>query len=62
MKTFASIIILTISFLCAGAFAGNALPVQIHKSNVTVVYKNQIGPSLIEISQRLCKVNFCREV
>ena len=52
MKTFASIIILTISFLCAGAFAGNALPVQIHKSNVTVVYKNQIGPSLIEIDRK----------
>ena len=61
MKTFASIIILTISFLFAGAFAGNALPVQIHKSIVTVVYKNQTAPTMIEISQRLCKVNFCRE-
>lgn len=61
MKTFVTVLILTVSFLSAGAFAGNPIPVQSHKLNVTVVYKNQIGPTIIEISQRSCKVNFCRE-
>ena len=61
MKTFASVLILTVSFLSAGAFADNRAPVQYHKLNVTVVYKNQIGPTMVEIVDRICKLNFCRE-
>ena len=61
MKTFASVIILTISFLSAGAFAGNDLPVNPHKANVTVVFKNQLNPTKAEITDRICKLNFCRE-
>ena len=44
MKTFASIIILTVAFLSAGAFAQNNMPAQIHKANITVVFKNQAWP------------------
>ena len=61
MKTFATVLALTISFLSAGAFAGNSRPVQSHQANVTVVYKNQIGPTRAEITDRICKLNFCRE-
>jgi hypothetical protein len=65
MKTFISMMILSFSFLSAGAFAGNPLPLQIHKAhakaNVTVVYKNATTPTLIEIGQRACKINACRE-
>jgi hypothetical protein len=61
MKTFATVFVLTVSFLSAGAFAGNRLPVQSHKANVTVVYKNQISPTKAEITDRVCKLNFCRE-
>lgn len=65
MKTLCSVLILTFSFLSAGAFAGNSLPTPIHKSskieNVTVVYKNQAAPTKSEITDRICKLNFCRE-
>ena len=61
MKTFATVLVLTFSFLSAGAFAGNLLPVQSHKANITVVYKNQISPTKAEIADRICKLNFCRE-
>jgi hypothetical protein len=61
MKTFTSVLILTVSFLSAGAFAGNPAPVQSPKLNVTVVYKNQLGPTKVEIVNRFCKLNFCRE-
>ena len=61
MKTFAAVFVLTVSFLSAGAFAGKPLPVQFHKANVTVVYKNQISPTKAEITDRICKLNFCRE-
>lgn len=61
MKTLASVLILTVSFLSAGAFAGNPAPVKSPNQNVTVVYKNQIGPTKAEIVDRLCKLNFCRE-
>ena len=61
MKTLASVLILTVSFLSAGAFAGNPTPVKSPNLNVTVVYKNQIGPTKAEIVDRLCKLNFCRE-
>jgi hypothetical protein len=61
MKTFATFVILTVSFLSAGAFAGNPLPVKSPKLNVTVVYKNQIGPTKAEIVDRICKLNLCRE-
>lgn len=61
MKTFASVLILTVSFLSASAFAGNPAPVQSHKLNVTVVYKNQLGPTKAQLVDRICKLNFCRE-
>ena len=63
MKTFATVLVLTVSFLSAGAFAGNSGPLQSHKAkaNVTVVYKNQISPTKAEITNRICKLNFCRE-
>ena len=61
MKTFATVLLLTFSFLSAGAFASNPLPMQSHKANVTVVYKNQISPTKAEITDRVCKLNFCRE-
>ena len=38
MKTFASIIILAAAFLSAGAFAGDKMPAQIQKSNITVFF------------------------
>jgi hypothetical protein len=60
MKTFASVLILTISFLSAGAFAGNPA-VNPPKLNVTVVYKNQIGPTKAEIVDRFCKLNLCQD-
>ncbi len=40
MKTVATVIVLTVSFLSAGAFADNSLAIQSHKANVTEVYKN----------------------
>ena len=61
MKTVATVIVLTVSFLSAGAFAGNSLPLLTHKANVTVVYKNQISPTKAEITNRICKLNSCRE-
>ncbi len=61
MKTFVSVLILTVSFLSAGAFAGNDLPIHAHKANVTVVFKNQLEPTKAEITDRVCKLNFCRE-
>ena len=61
MKTFASVLILTVAFLSAGALAGNSVPVKSPNLNVTVVYKNQIAPTKVEIIDRICKLNFCRE-
>jgi hypothetical protein len=61
MKTFTSVMILTALFLSAGAFAGNSLPGASKTNNVTVVYKNQNSPTIAEISNRICKLNFCRE-
>ena len=61
MKTFVTVMALTLSFLSAGAFAGNSVPMQSHKANETVVYKNQISPTKAEITDRICKLNFCRE-
>ena len=61
MKTFASIIILTVAFLSAGAFAQNNMPAQIHKANITVVFKNQAWPVKGQIIIDSCKINRCRE-
>jgi hypothetical protein len=61
MKTFTSVLILTASFLSAGAFAGNPASVKSPNLNVTIVYKNQIAPTKGEIVDRICKLNFCRE-
>ncbi len=61
MKTFSSVLILTVSFLSAGAFAGNPAPVQPHKPNVTVIHKNQVTPTKAEIVERVCKIHVCRE-
>ena len=56
LKTFATVLALTVSFLSAGAFADNTVGVQSHKpsSNVTIVYKNLVGPTKAEISDRIC--------
>lgn len=62
MKTFASIIILTVAFLSAGAFAHNEIPAQIKKQNVTVVFKNQIWPVKGQIAIDTCAVNRCWNV
>lgn len=61
MKTFTIVTILTALFLSAGAFAGNSLPFGTKKNNVTIVYKNQTSPTTAEITNRMCKLNFCRE-
>ena len=61
MKTFASIIILTVAFLSAGAFAGNEMPTQIQKANITIVFKNQAWPVKGQIIIDSCKINRCRE-
>jgi hypothetical protein len=61
MKTFASVMILTTLFLSAGAFAGNSLPTGAKKANVTIVHKNQTSPTTAELTDRICKLNFCRE-
>jgi hypothetical protein len=58
MKTFASIFILTIAFLSAGAFAEQ--PAQ--KSNVTVVYKNQAWPVKGQIAINTCSINRCTDI
>lgn len=61
MKTFASIIILTIGFLSAGAFAQNEQFTTFKKLNITVVYKNQAWPVKGQIIIDSCKINRCRE-
>lgn len=61
MKNLATVLVTTVSFLSAGAFAGNPLPVQPQKTNMTVVYKNQISSTKVEITDRICKLNFCQE-
>ena len=60
MKTFASIIILTVAFLSAGAFAQNEIPAQIKKQNVTIVFKNQAWPVKGQITINACAINRCR--
>ncbi len=62
MKTFASIIILTVAFLSAGAFAHNEIPTQIKRQNVTVVFKNQVWPVKGHIAINTCAVNRCWNV
>ncbi len=62
MKTTASIIILTLAFLSAGAFAQNEVPTQIKKQNITVVFKNQAWPVKGQIVIDSCKINRCRNV
>ena len=59
MKTFATVLVLTISFLSAGAFAGSDVATTPHKANITVVFKNQIGPTKGEIINRICQMNRC---
>ncbi|MDE2446823.1 MAG: hypothetical protein KGO94_11625 [Alphaproteobacteria bacterium] len=62
MKTFASVVILAVSFLSAGAFAGNPLPLQHKKpTNITIMFKDSANPNLVEISKRMCRVNNCLE-
>jgi hypothetical protein len=60
MKTFVSIIILTVAFLSAGAFAQNEIPSLIKKQNVTVVFKNQAWPVKGQIAIDTCAINRCR--
>ncbi len=60
MKTIISVIILTIAFLSAGAFAEQ--PVQSHKTNVTVVYKNQAWPVKGQIAIDTCSINRCTDI
>ena len=61
MKTFASIIILTVAFLSAGAIAHNEMPTQFKKANITIVFKNQAWPVKGQIMIDSCKINRCRE-
>jgi hypothetical protein len=61
MKTYFSVVILTIAFLSAGAFAKNDLLVPSHKANITVVFKNQSWPVKGQITIDACKINRCRE-
>jgi hypothetical protein len=57
MKTLISVAFLTIAFLSAGAFANSE--VQPLKSNVTVVYKNQVWPVKGKAHINTCEVNRC---
>ena len=59
MKTSISVLILTIAFLSAGAFANSeqALPA---KTNITIVFKNQAWPVKGQIIIDSCKINRCR--
>lgn len=61
MKASASIIVIAAIFLSVGALAGNRLPAQIQKFNVTVVSKNQAWPVKGQITTEACKVNRCWE-
>ena len=63
LKTFATVTALTVSFLSAGAFADNTVGMQSHKAsaNVTIVYKNLVGSTKAEITDRICKLNSCVE-
>lgn len=60
MKTVVSFVVLTIVFLSAGAFAEQ--PVQIHKTNITVVYKNQAWPVKGQIAIDTCRINRCTDI
>ena len=60
MKTLISVVILTIAFLSAGAFAEQ--PVQIQKANITVVYKNQAWPVKGQIAIDSCSFNACIDI
>ncbi len=60
MKTIISVIILTIAFLSAGAFAQQ--PAASQKLNITVVYKNQAWPVKGQIAIDTCSFNRCTEI
>lgn len=64
MKTLWSVVILTVAFLSAGAFANQ--PVQTyaaaHKVNITVVYKNQAWPVKGQIAIDSCSINRCFDI
>ena len=60
MKTFIITVVLAISFLSAGAFAGNDLPQPTHKLNITVVFKNQAWPVKGQITTEAYAINRCR--
>ena len=59
MKTFASIAFLTIAFLSAGAFAQVQPQPTVHKSNITVVFKNQAWPVKGKIHINTCEITRC---
>jgi hypothetical protein len=61
MKTFVSVIILTVAFLSAGAFA-NAKQAQPAKANITIVFKNQASPEKDQSRIDACAMARCIEV
>ena len=60
MKTLVSVVILAGAFLSVGAFANQA--VQTHKTNVTVVYKNQAWPVKSQIVTHTCSITLCIDI
>ncbi len=60
MKTLISVVILTVAFLSAGAFADQ--PVQTQKANITVAYKNQAWPVKGQIAIDSCSINTCTDI
>jgi hypothetical protein len=61
MKTFASVTILTIAFLSAGAFA-NGKPTVQKKENVTIIFKNSAWPVKGQITMDACSINACTDI
>jgi hypothetical protein len=62
MKTSISVIILTIAFLSAGAFAQNETATPFRNDNVTVVFKNQSWPVKGQIAIDTCSINRCTDI
>ncbi len=66
MKTLTATAALTVMFLSAGAFAGsgNVSPPVLagHKTNVTVITKNQAWPVRRQIAVTACDISRCIDI
>lgn len=62
MKTSLSIILLTVAFLSAGAFAQTESVSPSHRIHMSVVFKNQAWPVKGQISVDACKINRCTDI